>query len=402
MRTVCGKYEVPEKLMAERYGNIIGWGKYVPEKVVTNADLEKLVDTSDEWIVSRTGIRERHIVSPGENTSDMAIKASKEALETAGVNARDLGLIIVATSSPDYLTPPISSQVQHGIGAKDVGAFTLVAGCPGFVYALAVGQQFIAAGSCDNVLVVGVELISRFTDWTDRSTCILFADGAGAVVLQVSNEPSGVLSYVLGSDGSGAEYLILPGGGTANPPSQEMLDKRLNYLRMDGNHVFRFATRVLGKALAQAIQQAGLTIDDIDLFIPHQANARIIESAARYVKLPKEKVFVNIDRYGNTSAASIPIALCEAFEQGRAKVGDTLAFVAFGAGLTWASAVVKIGERLAPIPVKRKWLSKPEWLSLDPLVGVTRAKSSNFIKILANLLAPIGILVQKIGEWFRS
>jgi 3-oxoacyl-[acyl-carrier-protein] synthase-3 len=320
----------------------------------------------------------------------------------AGVNARDLGLIIVATSSPDYLTPPISSQVQHALGAKDVGAFTLVAGCPGFVYALTVGQQFIAAGSCDNVLVVGVELISRFTDWTDRSTCILFADGAGAVVLQVSNEPSGVLSYVLGSDGSGAEYLILPGGGTANPPSQEMLDKRLNYLRMDGSRVFRFATRVLGKALAQAIQQAGLTIDDIDLFIPHQANARIIESAARYVKLPEEKVFMNIDRYGNTSAASIPIALCEAFEQGRAKVGDTLAFVAFGAGLTWASAVVKVGERLAPIQVKRNWLSKPEWLSLDPLIGVTRAKSSNLIRILANVVAPVGILLQKIGEWFRS
>jgi 3-oxoacyl-[acyl-carrier-protein] synthase-3 len=402
MRTVCGKYEFLERIMAERYGNIIGWGKYVPEKVVTNADLEKMVDTSDEWIVSRTGIRERHIVSPGENTSDMAIEASKQALEMSGVHARDLGLIIVATSSPDYLTPPISSQVQHALGAKDVGAFTLVAGCPGFVYALAVGQQFIASGACDNVLVVGAELISRFTDWTDRSTCILFADGAGAVVLQVSNEPSGVLSYVLGSDGSGAEHLILPGGGTANPPSQEMLDKRLHYLRMDGNQIFRFATRVLGKALAQAVEQAGLTIDDIDLFIPHQANSRIIESAARHVKLPEEKVFVNIDRYGNTSAASIPIALCEAFEQGRAKIGDTLAFVAFGAGLTWASAVVKIGERVAPIPVKRSWLSKPEWLSLDPLLGVTRATSSNVIKIMAHILAPVGVLIQKISELFQG
>lgn len=388
--------------MAERYGNIIGWGKYVPEKVITNADLEKMVDTSDEWIVSRTGIRERHIVSPGENTSHMAIEASKEALEMAEVRARDLGLIIVATSSPDYLTPPISSQVQHALGAKDVGAFTLVVGCPGFVYGLAVAQQFIASGACDNVLVVGAELISRYTDWTDRSTCILFADGAGAVVLQVSNEPSGVLSYVLGSDGSGAEHLILPGGGTAIPPSHESLDKGLHYLRMDGNQVFRFATRVLGKALEQAIQQAGLTTDDIDLFIPHQANARIIESAARHVKLPKEKVFVNIERYGNTSAASIPIALCEAFEQGRAKVGDTLAFVAFGAGLTWASAVVKIGERVAPIPVKRSWLSMPEWVSLDPLLGVTRATSSNVIRILANVFAPIGLLLRKLMELFRG
>jgi 3-oxoacyl-[acyl-carrier-protein] synthase-3 len=332
----------------------------------------------------------------------MAIKASKEALEMAGVPAQDLGLIIVATSSPDYLTPPVSSQVQHALGAKDVGAFTLGAGCPGFVYALAVGQQFIASGACDNVLVVGVELISRFTDWTDRSTCILFADGAGAVVMQVSHERSGVLSYVLGSDGSGAEYLILPGGGAANPASQETLDKRLHYLRMDGNRVFRFATRVLGKALAQSIQQAGLTIDDIDLFIPHQANSRIIESAARHVKLPQEKVFMNIDRYGNTSAASIPIALCEAFEQGRAKIGDTLAFVAFGAGLTWASAVVKIGERVAPIPVQRSWLTKPQWLSLDPLLGVTHSTSSNLIRIIAHLLAPVGILLQKISGLFRG
>jgi 3-oxoacyl-[acyl-carrier-protein] synthase-3 len=402
MRAVCGKYEAPENMMAERHGNIVGWGKYVPEKVLTNADLEKMVDTSEEWIISRTGIRERHIVSPGENTSHMAIEASKEALEMADVRARDLGLIIVATSSPDYLTPPVSSQVQHALGAKDVGAFTLVAGCPGFVYALAVAQQFIASGACDNVLVVGAELISRYTDWTDRSTCILFADGAGAVVVQVSDEPSGVLSYILGSDGSGAEHLILPAGGTAIPPSQESLDKGLHYLRMDGNQIFRFATRVLGKALEQAIQQAGLTTDDIDLFIPHQANARIIESAARHVKLPQEKVFMNIERYGNTSAASIPIALCEAFDQGRAKVGDTLAFVAFGAGLTWASAVVKIGERSAPIQFKRSWLSMPEWVSLDPLLGVTRATSSNVIKILANVFAPIGLLIRKLMEIFRS
>jgi 3-oxoacyl-[acyl-carrier-protein] synthase-3 len=402
MRAVCRKYDALENMMAGRYGNITGWGKYVPDKVLTNADLTKMVDTSDEWIISRTGIRERHIVSPGENTSHMAIEASKEALEMAGVRARDLGLIIIATSSPDYLTPPISSQVQHALGAKDVGAFTLVAGCPGFVYALAVGQQFIASGACDNVLVVGAELISRYTDWTDRSTCILFADGAGAVVMQVSTKPSGVLSYILGSDGSGADYLILPAGGTAMPPSQETLDKGLHYLRMDGNKVFRFAIRVLGKALEQAIQQAGLTTDDIDLFIPHQANARIIESAAHYVKLPEEKVFVNIERYGNTSAASIPIALCEAFEQGRAKVGDTLAFVAFGAGLTWASAVVKIGECETPIPVERSMFSRPEWLSLDPLLGITRATSSNVIRILANVIAPISILLQKILGLFQG
>jgi 3-oxoacyl-[acyl-carrier-protein] synthase-3 len=360
--------------MSQRYGNIVGWGKYLPERVLTNADLERMVDTSDEWIVSRTGIRERRIVSEGETTSHLAIEASRQALEMAGVRARDLGLIIVATSSPDYLTPPISSQVQHALGAKDVGAFTLVAGCPGFVYGLATAQQFIASGACDAILVVGVEIISRFIDYTDRSTCVLFGDGAGAVVLQVSEQPSGVLSFVLGSDGSGAQHLILPGGGTTAPPTHETIEAGLQFLRMDGKQVFRFATRILGKALKQAIQQAGLTTDDIDLFIPHQANRRIIESAARYVGLPEEKVFINIDRYGNTSAASIPIALTEAIEQGRARPGDTLAFVAFGAGLTWAASVVKLGAPTRPLPVERAWLKRLAWSPLSAVAaGLGRA-----------------------------
>lgn len=358
--------------MSERYGKIVGWGKYVPSNVVTNADLERTLDTSDEWIVTRTGIRERRIVSEGETTSQMAVAAAREALDMAGIHARDLGLIIVATSSPDYLTPPVSSQVQEALGAKGVGAFTLVAGCPGFIYGLATAQQYIAAGSCDHVLVVGAELISRYLDWTDRSTCVLFGDGAGAVVLQVSDELSGVLSFVLGSDGSGAEHLILPGGGVAHPPSQEMLEQGQQFLHMNGRQVFRFASRVLGKALKQAIQRADLTRDDIDLFIPHQANARIIQSAARYVGLPEEKIFVNIERYGNTSAASIPIALCEAYEQGRAQDGDTLAFVAFGAGLTWASAVVKMGERTGPEALTQRRWRVPAWLSLDPLGTVVR------------------------------
>jgi 3-oxoacyl-[acyl-carrier-protein] synthase-3 len=360
--------------MSQRYGNIVGWGKYLPERVLTNADLERMVDTSDEWIVSRTGIRERRIVSEGETTSHLAIEASRQALEMAGVRARDLGLIIVATSSPDYLTPPISSQVQHALGAKDVGAFTLVAGCPGFVYGLATAQQFIASGACDAILVVGVEIISRFIDYTDRSTCVLFGDGAGAVVLQVSEQPSGVLSFVLGSDGSGAQHLILPGGGTTAPPTHETIEAGLQFLRMDGKQVFRFATRILGRALKQAIQQAGLTTDDIDLFIPHQANRRIIESAARYVGLPEEKVFINIDRYGNTSAASIPIALTEAIEQGRARPGDTLAFVAFGAGLTWAASVVKLGAPTRPLPVDRAWLKRLAWSPLSAVAaGLGRA-----------------------------
>jgi 3-oxoacyl-[acyl-carrier-protein] synthase-3 len=346
----------------KRYGNIIGWGKYVPSRVITNADLEKTLDTSNEWIVTRTGIHERHIVEEGEATSHMSIAASKDALAMAGVRPRDLDLIIVATSSPDYLTPPVSSQIQHGLGAKNVGAFTLVTGCTGFVYALATAQQFIASGVYETILVVGAELLSRFIDWNDRETCILFGDGAGAVVLQATDVPSGVLSFVLGSDGSGWEHLILPAGGAVYPPSQETLDKGMHTVKMNGREVFRFATRVLGKALREAVRQAGLEIEDIDLFVPHQANIRIIKSAARFARLPEEKVFVNIHKYGNTSAASIPIALCEAFEAGRAKIGDTLAFVAFGAGLTWASTVVKIAEHEKPVP-KRWWQSLlPKWL----------------------------------------
>jgi len=354
--------------MPERYGNIVGWGKYVPERVITNADLERMVDTSDEWIVTRTGIRERHVVAEGENTSDMALAAAREALAMAQIHPRDLGLIIVATSSPDYLTPPVSSQIQHALGARNVGAFTLVNGCTGFVYGLAAAQSFIASGACDHVLVIGVELLSRFVDWTDRSTCVLFGDGAGAVVLEVCDEPSGVLSSILGSDGSGAEHLILPGGGVVHPPSHETLDAGLHSLTMNGPQVFRFATRILGKALRQAIQQAGLTTDDVDLFIPHQANLRIIESAANHMGLPHEKMFVNVDRYGNTSAASIPIAMCEAFEQGRAKIGDTLALVAFGAGLTWASAVVKVAPRVAPVALRRsRWNLAARLAVLNPL-----------------------------------
>ncbi len=362
--------------MPERYGNVVGWGKYVPERVLTNQDLERMVDTSDEWIVSRTGIRERRIVAEGENTSDMAVAAAREALKMAGIHARDLGLIIVATSSPDYLTPPVSSQIQHALGARDVGAFTLVNGCTGFVYGLSTAQAFISSGACDHVLVIGVELLSRFVDWEDRSTCVLFGDGAGAVVLEVSDQRSGVLASVLGSDGAGAEHLILPAGGVAVPPSHDSLDAGLHTIRMNGPQVFRFASRILGKAVKQAIRQANLETDDIDVFIPHQANLRIIESAAKYVGIPREKVFVNIERYGNTSAASVPIALCEAFEQGRAKVGDTLALVAFGAGLTWAAAVVKVAERVQPVSVLRSRKGVGAWLDrLNPL----RAGTENLI-----------------------
>jgi len=326
-----------------KYGRISGWGKSVPEKVLANSDLEKMVDTSDEWIVTRTGIRERRIAGAGETTASLSVEAARQALQQAGLQPSELDLILVATSSPDYLLPPVSSMIQDQLGAS-CGAFTLVAGCTGFVYGLATAQQFIASGACRKVLVIGAEVISRNIDWTDRNTCVLFGDGAGAVVLTASDEPTGVLSFVLGSDGSGAEHLMVRGGGVVMPMGQQVVDERAHYIQMNGREVFKFASRVLGQAATQAVERAGMLFDDVDVLIPHQANLRIIELAARQLGLPMSRVFVNIDRYGNTSAASIPIALVEAIEQGRVTNHSSVLMVGFGAGLTWAAAVVKMGE----------------------------------------------------------
>jgi len=337
------------------YGRIVGWGKAVPDNILTNFDLEKLVDTSDEWIFTRSGIRERRIAPEGVNTSTLSVEASQAALEKAGLIAADLDLIIVATSSPDHLLPAVSSEIQYQLGAN-CGAFTLVAGCTGFAYALVTAQQFIATGAYRTILVIGAEVISRNIDWTDRNTCVLFGDGAGAVIVQACEEPTGVLSFELGSDGEGAPHLMIP-LGIANPPTREALDKKYQYIHMNGREVFKFATRTLARSAAETIGRSGLSIHDIDLMIPHQANARIIELAARQLGLPMEKVFVNIDKYGNTSAASIPIALTEAIEEGRVKEGDKLVLVGFGAGLTWASAVVQFG--LAEKPVATGWLATP-------------------------------------------
>ena len=337
------------------YGRLTGWGKAVPDQVLTNADLEKMVDTSDEWIVTRTGIRERRIAPEGVNTSTLAVQASKAALDKAGLIAADLDLIIVASSSPDNLLPAVSSQIQHQLGAN-CGAFTLAAGCTGFVYALVTAQQFIATGAYRTILVIGAEVISRNVDWTDRNTCVLFGDGAGAVILQACDEPTGVLSFELGSAGEGAEHLMLP-LGIAHPPTPEALGKKYQYIHMNGREVFKFATRILARSAAETIGRSGLSIHDIDLMIPHQANARIIELAARQMGLPMEKVFVNIDKYGNTSAASIPLALTEAVEEGRVNEGDKLVLVGFGAGLTWASVVVQFG--LAEKSAAAGWLATP-------------------------------------------
>ena len=326
-----------------RYARIAGWGKYVPEKVLTNHDLEQMVETSDEWIRTRTGIRERRIAEEGETTCTMSLAASREALDVAGIEADDVDMIIVATSTPDYNLPAAANMVQDQLGARHAAAFDLRAGCTGFVYALAVGAQFIASGVYENVLVIGSEIISRFVDWEDRNTCVLFGDGAGAVVLQASDVATGVLSFVLGSDGSDYDALIVPGGGSAMPFSQEVLDGRLHYLRMDGKRVFRFATRAIVKAVRMALEAGHLSTEDIDLIVPHQANERILQVACKNLKISEDKLIMNLDRYGNTSAASIPIALCEALADGRIQDGDNIVLVGFGAGLSWAAAVVHMG-----------------------------------------------------------
>jgi 3-oxoacyl-[acyl-carrier-protein] synthase-3 len=285
----------------------------------------------------------------------MSIAAGKSALERAGVDPADVDLIVAATSSPDYLTPPVSSQIQHGIGASTAGAMQLTVGCTGFVYGLVTAQQFIQSGTADAVLVIGAELISRWLSPENRSTAVLFGDGAGAVVMQATDEPCGIAGHVLGSDGSGAEHIIVPAGGVAHPATHEALDEDLVNVKMNGREVFKFATRVLGRALDEALADAAMTADDIDHFIPHQANARIIEYAANEVGLPMDRVVMNVDRYGNTSAASIPLALCEAFDEGRIQPGDTLGLVAFGAGLTWAAAIIELAAEIPALtPVARQ------------------------------------------------
>jgi 3-oxoacyl-[acyl-carrier-protein] synthase-3 len=328
--------------MSERYVKITGWGKYVPERVLTNHDLEQMVDTSDEWITTRTGIRERRIRTENDTTSSMSVAAARDALDVAGITASDLDLIIVATASPDYLMPSVANQVQDMLGAN-CGAFGLRAGCSGWVYGLTTASQFILSGAYNRVLVVGVEIISFALDYTDRTTCVLFGDAAAATVVEASNEPGGLLAYELGSDGSGSKFLYVPDGGTVSPVSELTYANRQQYIRMDGANVFKFAVRTLGSSLKRVVYQSGLTPDDVDLFIPHQANARIIEAAARQMRVPLDKFYMNLDRYGNTSAASVPLALVEAIEEGRIKDGDVVAMCAFGAGLTWATAVMQMG-----------------------------------------------------------
>ncbi|MBA2448950.1 MAG: ketoacyl-ACP synthase III [Chloroflexi bacterium] len=328
--------------MSDSSVRIAGWGKYLPQRVVDNHELERMVDTSDDWIRARSGIVERRIAAPEETTCSMAVRAARPALDMAGVEAGELDLIIVATGTPDHPGfPATGSLVQEALGATRAGAFDVGAGCGAFGYGLVIGAQFILTGAQRNVLVVGSDAMSRVIDWRDRTTCVLFGDAAGAVVLRATDRPGGLLSFVLGSDGCGAPKLYVPAGGSKQPASHESVEARAHFLKMDGRDVFRFATRVIPGSILEALDRAGLTTADLDLVIPHQANIRIIEHARKKLELPPERVFTNVDKYGNTSSASIPVALCEALEQGRIVEGDIVAMCAFGAGLCWASAIWK-------------------------------------------------------------
>ena len=325
----------------EKAVGIIGIGSFVPEKILTNKDLEKIVDTNDEWISERTGIKVRHIVADGENTSDIAAKAAERALKDAGLTADDIDLIVVATATPDMLFPATACLVQNKLKAGKAAAYDLAAGCSGFMYAIVTASQFIKTGLYKHVLVIGAESLSRILDWTDRNTCVLFGDGAGAVVLGEVPEGYGILGSNLGADGSGGDLLCLPAGGTSRPATEETVRERLHFVHMAGNEVFKFAVKVMGEAALNALEHAKIDTSEVDWLIPHQANIRIIQSAAKRLKMPMEKVIVNVDKYGNTSSASIPIALEEAIHDGRIKSGQVITMVGFGAGLTWASAVMR-------------------------------------------------------------
>jgi len=327
--------------MKRPIASILGTGRYLPSRIVTNADLEKRIDTSDEWIRSRTGISQRRVAGADELPSDMATAAAKQALAKAGIAASELDAVITATLTPDFPFPATACGVQHKLGATKAFAFDLDAACSGFIFSLSVAEGLIASGTARYVLVTGAEKLSTITDWEDRNTAVLFGDGAGAAVLGPANGRRELKSLYMGTDGSMISKLYQPAGGSAAPASAESVANRMHYLKMDGKEVFKFAVRIMGEASAEACRRAGWDTKDITLFLPHQANLRIIEAAAKYMGLPMDRVFINLDQYGNTSAASIAIAMDEAIEQGRLKSGDKAVMVAFGAGLSWGSCAIQ-------------------------------------------------------------
>ena len=318
---------------------ITGIGAHVPERVLTNADLARIVDTSDEWITERTGIKERRIAEPGEAASDLALPAAQQALAAAGLDAADLELVIVATVTPDMFFPSTGSLLASALGAEDAAAYDLSAGCTGFMYALAQAYGALAGGLASNALVIGSETLSKIMNWRDRTTCVLFGDGAGAVLLERVHD-GGFVGFELGSDGEGGKQLSIPAGGSRSPATAQTVEQELHFLRMNGPEVYRFATRVLVSSAEKLLEECRLSVDDVDLYIPHQANKRIIDHAARNLGIPAEKIFVNLERYGNTSSASIPLCLAEARDEGRLRPGTRVLMTGMGAGLTWGSAYI--------------------------------------------------------------
>ena len=331
----------PHSAKTQRTVSIIGTGSYLPEKILTNEDLSKIVETSDEWITSRTGIRERRMAAKDEHTSDMASKAALKAIEQAGISATDIDLILVATATPDMLFPATACFVQKKIGATKAACLDISAACAGFLFGLEIAQQFITSHTYDIVLVIGAEKLSSITNWTDRNTCVLFGDGAGAAILQHRGSDHGVISTHIGSDGQYSDILFMPGGGSKCPITKENADQNLATIHMTGKEVYKQAVTAMLSSAKIALERAGLTIDDIACVIPHQANLRIIEAIADRLKIPLEKFYVNLDKYGNTSAAAVAIALDEANRSGRIKSGDYILMVVFGGGLTWASTVIE-------------------------------------------------------------
>jgi len=325
--------------MQQRVG-IIGLGEYLPERVLANADLEKMVETSDEWITTRTGIKQRRLCEKGEATSDLALKAARQALAGARLAPQDIDLIIVATITPDMPFPSVASILQNSLQVPHAACFDISAACAGFVYGISAAQQFITSGACRHALVVGAETLSAVTDWQDRNTCVLFGDGAGAVVLS-EVQSGGILSTYLGSDGSKSELLMIPAGGSRRPASHETVDQRLHFIKMQGNELFKLAVTLMTEAAQEALKKAKLECKDIDLVIPHQANMRIIMAMAKKLGLPQEKIYLNIEKYGNMSSASTATALCEAVKEQRIKQGDIVLLDAFGAGLVWGACVIE-------------------------------------------------------------
>jgi 3-oxoacyl-[acyl-carrier-protein] synthase-3 len=320
---------------------IVSTGFYAPEKILTNADLEKMVETTDEWIVSRTGMKERHVIGPEQATSDMVLIAARRALENARLEPKDIDVIIVATVTPDTLFPATACWVQQGLGADHVAAFDVSAACSGFLYGMITAEALVASGAARRVLLAGGETLTRFTNWEDRNTCVLFGDAAGAAILEASPDDSGILSHYWKSDGSLGSMLYMPGGGSRLPATHETVDQKLHSLQMRGNEVFKHAVRRMSEASVAVLERAGLGKDDVDWLIPHQANIRIIEATGERLGVPREKVYVNIHKYGNVSSATIPIALSELDGEGKLKKGDVVVLTAFGSGLTWAAVAYR-------------------------------------------------------------